>query len=240
MSPSRLRVNSTLPAPTSTIRVIERPPRRWRRRAEDVAQALAVVALDPVGAIGVVAPQPGEREGEERDRRHGVQRRVVLGRVRGQREQDGRRRPAAPARPRSSGRPSRRRGAARSAMALARRPVRRERDDDGIGPEHRRGAGGHLPDLGALGVDEGHLLELERRLEGGRVAEPAARDEQVARVDEGRGEGLDQGLRGGDGGLGGVRARRGSGGAPSWPARDRAARGAAAPSRRASPRRSSS
>ena len=62
------------------------------------------------------------------------------------------------------------------------RALGRERDDDGVRPEHRRGAGGHLPGLGALGVDEGHLLELERGLEGRRVAEPAAGDEQVLRA----------------------------------------------------------
>ena len=70
------------------------------------------------------------------------------------------------------------------ADGLACGSVRRERDDDGARPEHRGGPGGHLPHLGALGVDEGHLLELERRLQRGRVREAAAGDEQVVGVGE--------------------------------------------------------
>ena len=155
------------------------------------------------GRSGLCAAQPGEREGEERDRRHGGQRRVVLGRPAGSgsRIDDA----TSGSGPTSIVRaPQSRAWRRRSATAARRRAVRREGDDDGVRPEHRRGAGGHLPDLGALGVDERHLLELERRLERGRVGEPAARDEQVAGVDEGRGDGLDERVRGRDRGLGGV------------------------------------
>ena len=186
MSPSRLRVNSTLPAPTSTIRVIERPPRRWRRRRPGCAggpgcgSARSSRGGRGCGRAAGPARRPGARPAGRRTAARGPRTRPAgsgssVGR-RDQRLRPDLDRPRAPVG-----------GVAQQVARSAARagPFGGERDDDGVRPEHRRGAGGHLPDLGALGVDERHLLELERGLEGGRVADAAAGHEQVAGVERG-------------------------------------------------------
>ena len=50
------------------------------------------------------------------------------------------------------------------------------------GPSIVAAPGGHLPDLGALGMDERHFLQLEGGLEGGRVAQAASGHEQMSRI----------------------------------------------------------
>ncbi len=200
MSPSRLRVNSTLPAPTSTIRVTD----GLLAGAQDVAQALAVVPLDPVGAVWVGAAQAGEGEGE---RGRPAARRTAARGPRGRRvaAAGGSRSPTSADGPTSIVRaPHAAAWVSRSATAGRAGPVRGERDDHGIRPQHRGRARGHLPHLGALGVDQRHLLELERGLERGRVRDAAAGHEQVAGVTQGCRERFDDGLRRGDRRLGRV------------------------------------
>ena len=126
------------------------------------------------GRSGFAPRSAGEREGEQGDRRDGRQRRVVLGRVAGEREERG---------------PGRSRPGPTSIVARApRRGVPQEVADaprapgpsgasamtTASGPSIVAAPEVISHDLGALGVDERHLLELERRLEGGRVAEAAA------------------------------------------------------------------
>ena len=57
--------------------------------ADDVAEALAVVPLHPARVVRIVPATAGEHEGEERDRRDGGQRRVVLFRKGGDGQQLG-------------------------------------------------------------------------------------------------------------------------------------------------------
>ena len=63
----------------------------------------------------------------------------------------------------------------------ARGTIGRQRHDHRPGADDRRRPGRHLPGLRSLRVDERHLLELERRLESGRVREAPADDEEVLR-----------------------------------------------------------
>src|SRR4051794_10242230 len=199
-SPSRLRVNSTLPAPTSTIR-IDAP-----LDADDVGETLAVVALDPAGTIRIETATRRELEREEGEGRDGDERRVVLVRVGGERQE-----PAAghellrtdldhacaPA-----GRVTEHCAGRRSSAT-----IRGDADDDGVGVDDRRGAGFHLPGLGSLRVDERDLLELERRLERGDVGESTTEDEPVLSGRELGGEVADARQRRVDRGVGCVGRR---------------------------------
>src|SRR3954451_8547041 len=199
-SPSRLRVNSTLPAPTSTIR-IDAP-----LDADDVGETLAVVALDPAGTIRIETAARRELEREEREGRDRDERRVVLVRIRCERQE-----PAAghellrtdlddacaPAGCVTE------HGAGRRSSAT----IRGDADDDGVGVDDRRGAGFHLPGLRSLGVDERGLLELERGLERSDVGKSPTEHEPVLSGRELGGEIADDRERGVDGSVGCVGRR---------------------------------
>ena len=60
------------------------------------------------------------------------------------------------------------------------------------GSDDGRGARGHLPGLRALGVHDGHLLELQGGFHGGDVGQTAPDDEHVLGVGELVGERIDQ------------------------------------------------
>ena len=150
-----------------------------RLRADHVGQALAAVALGPAGSSGSMPRTARERVGEERERREGCRgsrgprvAAAAIGRW------------SAPSIVGSDGDlddP----GAPLAAVpgdvddGLAARAGRGQGDDGRRRADQRRGARRHLPRLRALGVDEGHLLELERSLEGSDVAAAAADDEDV-------------------------------------------------------------
>ena len=136
-----------------------------------------MVALDPVRLVRVVAAPPGKGKGQRATGGTAVSGAwsstappgAAAGRTRAR---------TCSVRPRRPGRPSRRRDGRRRPSRPS-RACGRERDDHRLRVDDGRDARGHLPGLGALGVDDGHLLELEGGLHRGGVRHAAADDEEV-------------------------------------------------------------
>ena len=193
-SPSRFRVNSTLPAPTRTIRVIS-ALRASVADADDVPEA---------PGCGTAPPSPGWSGSCPRRRASAKARSATGGTaVSGAWSSSaaagiGSRSAPSMERPRrhldDAGAP----GGGVGRDVHRRRPagsVRRERDDHRLRVDDRRDARRHLPGLRALRVDDRHLLELQRGLERRGVARRRCRRRTGGRPRRARRRGPRRGVR---------------------------------------------